>query len=241
MRIIVSLLTALVGTGLLLATGAQAQTTELVSVASDGTQGNLFSDDPAISADGRFVAFYSIASNLVAGDSNLVRDIFVHDRDSGTTERVSVASDGTQGNLGSFLPAISAGGRFVAFNAIASNLDPGDTNGFSDVFVHDREAPPQLALVGACPGSVSLSLTNATPDGLVVFGWGTTEGSVTLSPGSCAGTELGLAAPDLLGTLRADNSAAIAHDEDLGGDDCGLFVQALDLTTCQPSNVACLP
>src|SRR5207249_1297616 len=71
----------------------QTGTTERVSVASDGTPGNDYSVNDAISADGRFVAFHSRATNLVAGDTNGVWDVFVHDRQTGTTERVSVASD----------------------------------------------------------------------------------------------------------------------------------------------------
>jgi len=109
-----------------------------VSVASDGAQGNGDSGGPAISADGRFVAFYSSASNLVPGDTNGVEDVFVHDRLTGQTTRVSVASDGAQGNDLSWQPSISADGRFVAFASRASNLVPGDTNGTWDVFVHDR-------------------------------------------------------------------------------------------------------
>jgi hypothetical protein len=114
--------------------------TELVSVASDGTKGNGFSYAPAISADGRYVTFSSNASNLVEGDTNEGTDIFVHDRVTGVTQRVSVASDGTQGNgsvdwITSF---ISADGRYVAFSSLADNLVEGDTNGVQDVFVHDR-------------------------------------------------------------------------------------------------------
>ena len=113
-------------------------TTERVSVALDGTQGNARSLSPALSADGRFVAFASTASNLVAGDTNGRQDVFVRDRMTGTTERVSVASDGTQGNASSYTPALSADGRFVGFNSDADNLVPGDTNASTDVFVHDR-------------------------------------------------------------------------------------------------------
>ncbi|MCE7948595.1 MAG: hypothetical protein DYG88_14315, partial [Chloroflexi bacterium CFX4] len=110
-----------------------------VSVASDGTQANGNSFRAAISADGRYVAFESAASNLVSGDTNGVRDIFVHDRQTGQTSRVSVASDGTQGNGNSTQAAISADGRFVAFESAASNLVSGDTNNVSDIFVHDRQ------------------------------------------------------------------------------------------------------
>jgi hypothetical protein len=113
--------------------------TELISVASDVTQGNADSYTPAISADGRYVAFTSNASNLVEGDTNGKSDIFVHDRKTGETTRVSVASDGTQANNGTgFGASISADGRYVAFKSVADNLVEGDTNGVQDVFVHDQ-------------------------------------------------------------------------------------------------------
>jgi Tol biopolymer transport system component len=115
-------------------------TTERVSVLTGGAQGNSFSWVPAISADGRFVAFDSYASNLVAGDTNGCHDIFVRDRQSGTTERVSVATGGGQGNNQSYFPSISADGRYVAFESNATNLVPGDTNGFGDVFIRDRQS-----------------------------------------------------------------------------------------------------
>ena len=118
---------------------ALAQTTERVSVASNGGQADSSSVNPAVSADGRFVAFESDASNLVGGDTNGLNDIFVHDRQTGTTERVSVATGGTEANGVSYTPAISADGRFVAFYSNATNLVGGDTNGTSDVFVHDRQ------------------------------------------------------------------------------------------------------
>ena len=95
--------------------------------------------DPAISADGRFVAFSSDATNLVPGDTNGTADVFVRDRQTGTTRRVSVGSGGAQGNGLSVDPAISADGRFVAFASDATNLVPGDTNGADDVFVRDRQ------------------------------------------------------------------------------------------------------
>jgi Tol biopolymer transport system component len=112
--------------------------TTRVSVASDGTQGNEWSADPSISADGRYVVFGSAASNLVPGDSNGHNDVFVHDRQTGQTTRVSVASDGSQGNGESYGHAVSADGRYVAFTSYATNLVPGDTNGSWDTFIHDR-------------------------------------------------------------------------------------------------------
>jgi Tol biopolymer transport system component len=114
--------------------------TQRVSVNSAGAEANNESRSPAISADGRHVAFASYASNLVADDVGLDWRVYVHDRETGQTERVSVATDGSEPSLPSGLPCISADGRFVAFQSTASNLVPGDTNGWVDVFVRDREA-----------------------------------------------------------------------------------------------------
>jgi len=109
-----------------------------VSLDSTGNQGNRISRSPSISADGRFVAFSSDASNIVPGDTNGDSDIFVRDRLTNTTTRVSLDSAGNQGNSRSFITSISADGRFVAFISDASNIVPGDTNGESDIFVRDR-------------------------------------------------------------------------------------------------------
>jgi len=117
----------------------QSGTTERVSLATGGAEGNGISEFPSISADGRFVAFMSEATNLVAGDTNGCADIFVRDRQSGTTERVSLATGGTEGNNSSYGSSISADGLFVAFDSWASDLVAGDTNGNSDIFVRDRQ------------------------------------------------------------------------------------------------------
>ncbi|HBX70894.1 MAG TPA: hypothetical protein DEH25_16320 [Chloroflexi bacterium] len=106
--------------------------------ASQITYGNDWSGFPSISADGRWVAFASNAENLISGDTNQVADIFVFDRLTEKFERVSVSSDGTEANAISTRPAISADGRFVAFESLADNLVFGDTNFLSDIFVHDR-------------------------------------------------------------------------------------------------------
>ena len=115
--------------------------TELISVDSAGVQANDDSSVPSVSEDGRFVAFASSATNLVPGDSNGARDVFVRDRQSGTTIRVSVDANGVEGNGpsgDSFRSvAISADGRFVVFESAASNLVPGDSNGKRDMFVRD--------------------------------------------------------------------------------------------------------
>ncbi|CAN5754431.1 PD40 domain-containing protein [soil metagenome] len=112
--------------------------TNRVSVRSSGGQGNGGSFQPAISAGGRFVAFPSSATNLVQGDTNDADDVFVHDRTTGKTRRLSLRSNGTQTNDASSQPALSASGRFVAFVSLATNLVPGDANGVEDIFVHDR-------------------------------------------------------------------------------------------------------
>src|SRR5207248_287033 len=119
---------------------ARAASTERVSVASDGTQGNGDSEDTSVNADGRFVGFFSAASNLVPGDTNGVIDSFIRDRQTGSTQRVSVSDSGQQGNGDSFSPWMSADGRFAAFRSQASNLVPGDSNGVLDVFVYDRQS-----------------------------------------------------------------------------------------------------
>lgn len=109
-----------------------------VSVASDGSEANRSSIDPAISNDGHVIAFISNATNLVANDTNGLRDVFVHDRETGETSRVSVSSTGIQADNFSFLPDLSGDGNLVAFKSAASTLVPADTNGEPDVFVHDR-------------------------------------------------------------------------------------------------------
>jgi hypothetical protein len=111
--------------------------TTVVSVSSKGRLGNGSSLGPAVSGEGRLVAFESNASNLVPEDTNSVRDVFVHDRLTGDTTRVSVGPGGVQGDATSFGAAISADGRFVAFVSDASNLVPGGSTG-RQAFVHDR-------------------------------------------------------------------------------------------------------
>jgi len=139
----------------------QSSTTERVSVDSTGTQANGHSLEPAISADGRFVTFESDATNLVLGDTNTSGDIFVHDRQNSTTGRASVDSGGVQGNGLSVAPSISGNGRYVAYESVATNLDPADTNGTSDIFVRDQlggttftsVCEPGVGGVTACPCS----------------------------------------------------------------------------------------
>jgi Tol biopolymer transport system component len=117
-----------------------AAVTKRVSVSSAAVEADGSSSEPSISADGRFVAFVSQAPNLVADDTNSVADIFVHDRQTGKTQRVSVGTAGAEANGASNGPAISADGRYIAFTSAASNLVAGDTNHSSDIFAYDRES-----------------------------------------------------------------------------------------------------
>jgi hypothetical protein len=114
-------------------------TTELVSVGASGVQANADCWTPSMSADARYVAFESYATNLVGGGTSGAHHIFLRDRQLGLTECVSVDSSGVQGNDDSFWPSISSDGRYVAFYSYATNLVPGDTNGYLDVFVRDRQ------------------------------------------------------------------------------------------------------
>jgi hypothetical protein len=122
----------------------QAGTTSLVSVNRAGTaSGNALSRFPSMSADGRFIAFGSFATDLTDNDSNSYHDVYVRDRSAGTTTLVSVNRTGATSNNPSNaigIPAISADGRFVAFASLASDLVANDTNSRIDVFLRDLQA-----------------------------------------------------------------------------------------------------
>lgn len=113
-------------------------TTERVSVNNQGEEADGPSFKPAISDDGRYVAFVSKASNLIEGDTNAKEDVFVRDRLLGETRRVSVSSTGSQGNQEGYATTdISGDGRYVVFYTASTNLVADDTNGHGDVFIHD--------------------------------------------------------------------------------------------------------
>ena len=135
---------AIAGAVLCLPLNAAAQVTERVSVDSSGGQAGFGGDLPVppglvLSPDGRYAAFSS-PSVLDSGDTNGTWDVFIRDRLAGLTERVSVSTGGAQANgpSGLYAIAISADGRFVAFDSTANNLAPGDTNGVRDIFLRDR-------------------------------------------------------------------------------------------------------
>lgn len=115
------------------------RTTRMVSVGPHGVQANNASfDAPSISAHGRYVAFDSFATNLVPGDSGFGLDVYVRDRVTHVTRKVSVGLDGAQADDESAGPVISAHGRHVVFASLASNLVSGDTNHKADLFLRDR-------------------------------------------------------------------------------------------------------
>lgn len=133
-----------------------AKVMQLVSVSSEESQGNNYSTYPSISADGRFVAFKSMAGNLVPEDTNGCYDVFVRDRVEGTTERVSVSAEGTEGDGDSSWeecsPSISADGSFIAYDSYAANLVDDDWNDALDIFIFGDGyvvQKPTIALITA--------------------------------------------------------------------------------------------
>jgi Tol biopolymer transport system component len=144
---------------------------------------------PAVSADGRYVAFASDDPTLVPGDTNGARDVFVRDLRTNTLTRVSVASDGTQADGPSDEPSLSSDGRYVAFSSAATNLAPGDTNGVRDVFVHDRSTGTTTRVSVPDPG---------------VRRWGAAPAGTGAAPGPSAGSR----APTDTGGPAAPTAAA---------------------------------
>ncbi|MCH8149821.1 MAG: PD40 domain-containing protein, partial [Planctomycetes bacterium] len=118
---------------------ALGQVVERISTDEFGVQGNGESTRPSVSADGLYVAFSSKSDNLVSGDHNSKRDVFVRNRRTKQVVRVSIHSDGMESDGNSGRPSISADGRFIAFGSDATNLIDIDLNGKRDIFVHDRD------------------------------------------------------------------------------------------------------
>jgi hypothetical protein len=164
-----------------------------VSVNDAGDQGNRDSFAPSISADGRYVAFYSWATNLVPDDTNERVDVFVHDRMEGVTRRVSVNSLGEQANDQSFVfhrynSYISNDGRYIAFSSDASNLVPGDTNNTGDVFLYDRQTGDTLRLsvsTTGAEGDFGSEDPSISADGRIVA---FVSAATTLTPGNTVNT-----------------------------------------------------
>ncbi len=149
----------------------QAGKTFRVSVGSNGSEANDYSQYPSVSAEGRYVAFSSFATNLVSGDTNGLQDVFVHDRQTRETSRVSLSSSGAQGNDGSSShPYLSGDGTRLAFQSGASNLVQGDTNGCSDGFLHIL--PNGLSgFMGSVPGASAGESRQGAPSKPIVIGF----------------------------------------------------------------------
>lgn len=156
-------------------TDRAAGTTRRISNSSLGMQGLSHSVNPAVSDDGRAVAFQSLAPNLAPQDGNGFADIFVYDIPAGRLERVSVSSNGAEGDYVSSSPFISSTGRYVMFGSGSSNLTPDpDGNGVSDVFLHDRLAGTTELISRTPEGTTSNGMSiqsSISADGsTVVFG-----------------------------------------------------------------------
>jgi TolB protein len=148
--------------------------TERVSISSAGVQGDQISFAPAISPDGRFVAFVSAATNLVPGDTNGVRDVFLRDLATGFTSRVSMSVNGVESDGHCFGTALSTEARTIAFQSIGSTLVPNDTNGVWDAFVRRSPVPvtyctAKVNSLGCVPAIASMGVpTVSSPQGFLV-------------------------------------------------------------------------
>jgi Tol biopolymer transport system component len=241
-------------------------TTERVSIASDGTPANSYSHNPSVSADGRYVTFNSSASNLVNGDSNGKTDVFVRDRVAGTTERVSLAADGTQANGDSGALQVSADGRYVLFQSTASNLVAADTNASADLFLYDRvtHAPERVNLgVGGIQasgtnfggvmsadarwvvfGSDATNLVSGDTNGFLdVFLRDRVTGTVERVNVASSGSQASWG-DSFIGGVSADGNvvAFISYADNLGGPDIGgygdVFVRIRSTATTERVSVA---
>ncbi len=155
-------------------------TNVLVSADTNGVAASGFSFEPAISGDGRYVAFSSYANNLIAGDANITQDVFLRDLQMETTMLVSVSLDGIHpGNSNSFSPAISGDGRYVLFHSKASNLAAGSFgSGIENLFLRDMQQGTNYALTQATSGT-GVPLAAMTPDGRFVVYAGMLGGAST--------------------------------------------------------------
>ncbi len=166
-----------------------AETTTRLSTSTVGAQANGPSDLPRMSADGRFVVFQSDATNLVEGDTNGKTDIFLRDRQSGTTTRISIRSDNLQANGDSYEASVSDNGLSVVYSTKASNLVTGDTNNVPDVMLRNRQANQTVRVNVSTAGTQA----NAASAGARVSGNGRyiafTSSASNLSPGDSNGAD----------------------------------------------------
>jgi len=220
------------------ATDKQPTTTQ-VSVDPSGNEANSASSSPSISSDGKYVAFESIATNLlgVGNDNNGWPDIFVHDRDADgdgmfdeagevSTIRVSVYSDETESIDPSNNPSISSDGRYVAFESSATKLVPGGSNGFIHIFVHDRDTDGDGQYDE--PGEVSTVLVSVDSAGAGGSGGDSSSCSDGRYVAFASGGELDLTAIEILTLFDV-----FVHDRDTDGD--GIYDEPGEVSTVRVS------
>ena len=203
----------------------QTDATTCVSVTTAGVAASGFS--PSISGDGRYVAFQSYSTSIVSGDTNGTLDIFVHDRQSGTSVRVSIDSSGTEADDYSDSPSISGNGRYVAFTSNATNLVSGDSNGWKDIFVHDRDTDGDGVFDEA--GAVKTVRVTVASDG-------TEADASSLAPSiSADGRHVAFqsTATTLIPGDTSGTQHIFVHDRDADGD--GIFDEAGTISTTRVS------
>lgn len=218
----------------------QSGIVSLISRDASGIQGNEDSYGPIITPDGRYVLFTSYATNFVTGDTNSRTDIFIHDRVTGSIERANLGALGSQCIDWCYYPSITADGRHISFDTRDTTLVSGDTNREPDVFVRDRgPALPVIGKSGACPGTIELTILDATPFGSVAVLYGP-AGSTVQTSGPCVGLTVNLNAAAVAVVLTANAEGTAQHGMNAPLNVCGMSVQAVDLASCVATNVITL-
>ncbi len=238
-------------------TDRRTRRTNLLSVSSRGRIGNGDSGGGSLSADGRYAAFASTASNLVPHDDNRTYDVFVRDRGKHTTIRVSVASDASESHPASLAgaPVISSDGRFVAFFSDAPDLVPNDRNGTGDVFLHDCQTGTTTRVSVATDGSEGNGASDPqsvamSSDARFIAFYSQATNLVPAGPGYCAGgtfltattTKLNVGTPGM--PLVGGSNPAISGDGHYaifvgfyGNLDSAVFLRDLVAGTTEPVSV----
>lgn len=183
-------------------------TTTRVSLSSSGVEGdgNVNTLTVSLSGDGRYVLFSSAATNMVAGDTNSLSDLFLHDRLSSQTRLVSTNASAALANGSTTSGTLNISGQYATYTSSASNLIVGDTNGYADIFVTTIDMPncsvisPNSGIVGTNNLSVSITGGGYYPTPTIIFGSGVTVNSVTYSSGTQLTADVSIAAEATLGS-----------------------------------------
>ncbi len=195
------------------------RSTEIASIDQDGNPVTVDNYNMQISGDGRFVAYLSSDGNIVPDDTNNLTDLFVYDRELGITERINVSSDGHQSMLDADISvrAISEGGRYVLFSSKDSDLVEGDTNGFYDAYLRDRELGITKRISVGPNGEQfdkNISLWNASDDGRYILCSASAPFSVMDSEFYLYDNQTGITSmlTDVEGTVIRGKSLSISGD-----------------------------